>query len=75
MKEFTLKELGAFNGRDGSPAYVGYQGVVYDVSGSDMWAGGDHEGQHVAGEDLTDAHDDAPHDVLVTGFPEVGRLV
>ena len=38
-------------------------------------AGGDHEGMHQAGQDLTDAQDDAPHGVLVTGFPEVGRLV
>ena len=40
-----------------------------------MWDAGDHEGEHVAGHDLTDEHDDAPHDVLVTDFPEVGRLV
>jgi predicted heme/steroid binding protein len=30
---------------------------------------------HSAGRDLTEEHDDAPHDVYVTDFPEVGRLV
>lgn len=74
MKEFTAEELAKFDGKDGRPAYVAYQGVVYDVSDSSMWGGGDHEGTHVAGGDLTAAHEDAPHDVYVTGFPQVGTL-
>jgi predicted heme/steroid binding protein len=75
MKEFTREDLAGFDGRDGKPAYVAYQGRVYDVSESSMWADGDHEGMHQAGSDLTDDHDDAPHDVHVTDFPEVGTLV
>jgi predicted heme/steroid binding protein len=39
-----------------------------------MWGDGEHEAMHDAGQDLTDAHEDAPHDVYVTDFPEVGRL-
>ncbi len=75
MKEFTREELATFNGKDGSPAYVAYKGVVYDVTDSAMWGDGDHEGMHFAGADLTEEHDDAPHDVYVTDFTEVGRLV
>ena len=75
MKEFTLEELAEYDGKDGRPAYVAYQGVVYDVSESAMWNEGDHEGQHFAGADLTNEHADAPHDVYVTDFEEVGRLV
>ncbi len=75
MKEFTREELAAFNGKDGSPAYVAYKGVVYDVTDSAMWGDGDHEGMHFAGADLTAEHGDAPHDVYVTDFTEVGRLV
>ncbi len=75
MKDFTLEELAGFNGKDGQPAYVAYQGVVYDVTESAMWGDGDHEGMHFAGADLTNEHDEAPHDVYVTDFPEVGRLV
>jgi len=75
MKDMTLAELAAFNGRDGQPAYVAYGGVIYDVTESAMWGNGDHEGMHDAGKDLTGEHDDAPHDVYITDFPEVGRLV
>ena len=74
MKEFTLEELAGFNGKGGQPAYVAYQGVVYDVSDSAMWGDGDHEDAHFAGADLTKEHSDAPHDVYVTDFPEDGRL-
>lgn len=75
MKEFTAEDLAAFDGRDGRPAYAAYEGVVYDVSESAMWGDGDHEGLHQAGHDLTAEHADAPHDIYVTDFPEVGRLV
>lgn len=75
MKEFTAEELAQFDGRNGRPAYVAYKGIVYDVTESGMWGDGDHEGEHTAGRDLTQEHDDAPHDIYVTDFPEVGKLV
>jgi predicted heme/steroid binding protein len=74
MKEFTIDELAGFNGKDGQPAYVAYEGAVYDVTESAMWGDGDHEGMHFAGADLTVEHGDAPHDVYVTDFTQVGRL-
>ena len=74
MKEFTAEELAHYDGRDGRPAYVVYEGTVYDVSESAMWDDGDHGGMHQAGADLTEEHEDAPHDVLVTDFPSVGTL-
>lgn len=75
MRDFSADELAEFDGTGGKPAYVAYRGVVYDVTESAMWGDGDHEGMHSAGSDLTDEQADAPHDVYVTGFPEVGRLV
>lgn len=75
MKDYTLDELDEFDGTDGKPAYVAYDGIVYDVSESAMWTDGDHEGAHHAGMDLTEEHEEAPHDVYITDFPEVGRLV
>lgn len=73
--DITAEELAKFDGRDGRPAYVAYKGTVYDVTESAMWGGGDHEGMHVAGKDLTVEHGDAPHDELVIDFPVVGTLV
>jgi predicted heme/steroid binding protein len=75
MKEFTLEDLAEYDGQEGRPAYVAFEGIVYDVTESAMWGDGDHAGMHRAGRDLTEEHDDAPHDVYVTDFPEVGRLV
>jgi predicted heme/steroid binding protein len=72
--EMTSAELARFDGREGRPAYVAYKGSIYDVTKSGMWGGGDHEGVHVAGRDLTSEHDDAPHDVYVVDFPKVGTL-
>jgi predicted heme/steroid binding protein len=59
-KTFTKKELENFNGKDGKPAYVAYKGKVYDVTDSYQWIDGDHLG-HVAGQDLTEQMEIAPH--------------
>jgi predicted heme/steroid binding protein len=76
MKQFTKEELARCNGQGGAPVYVAYQGKVYDVSGSDQWQGGDHQGLHTAGAELTASLDDeAPHGAEVfEGFPVVGTL-
>ena len=61
LKKFTVKELEEYNGKDGKPAYVAYQGKVYDLSQSDLWGGGDHMGSHQAGKDITEEVELAPH--------------
>jgi predicted heme/steroid binding protein len=75
MNEFTAEELAKYDGKNGQPAYVAYEGTVYDVSESSMWGDGEHEGMHFAGNDLTAEQADAPHDVYITDFPEVGKYV
>jgi len=60
-KKFTLEELKKYDGRDGRPAYIAFKGKVYDVTDSYLWIDGDHQGQHVAGKDLTKEIDLAPH--------------
>ena len=60
LKKFSLNELSQFDGKNGKPAYIGYSGKVYDVTGSIEWAEGDHLG-HTAGQDLSDAMEIAPH--------------
>jgi predicted heme/steroid binding protein len=74
MRTFTVEELAEFDGRGGKPAYVAYDGLVYDVSDGPTWGNGDHLG-HSAGEDLTDAMGEAPHgDEVLEGMPVVGKL-
>jgi predicted heme/steroid binding protein len=74
LKEFTLEELAKYNGKDVKTAYVAYQGIVYDVSNSDLWKNGDHKGHH-AGKDLTEEISKAAHGPgVLTGFPVVGTL-
>jgi len=60
-RKFTLEELKRYDGREGRPAYIAYKGKVYDVTDSYLWIDGDHQGQHVAGRDLTEEIALAPH--------------
>lgn len=49
----TLEELEQYDGRDGSPAYVAVNGIIYDISPIPQWAQGVHFGVS-AGRDVTD---------------------
>ncbi len=75
MREFELEDLGKYNGEDGAPAYVAYEGRIYDVSGSPRWKKGGHMRLHQAGEDLSTDIQSAPHGAdLLDKFPQVGVL-
>jgi predicted heme/steroid binding protein len=75
-RKFTIEELKQFDGRDGRPAYVTLKGKVYDVTDSLPWAGGDHQGQHEAGKDMTSEIQFAPHgEEVLERVKQVGVLV
>jgi len=75
-RKFTVEELSKFNGRDGNPAYIAYQGKVYDMSQSSFWLDGDHLGAHQAGKDLTVELELAPHGPEnLDRVKQVGKLV
>jgi predicted heme/steroid binding protein/uncharacterized membrane protein len=75
MKEFDADELAGFNGENGNPTYVAYDGKVYDVSESKLWRKGQHMNRHRSGDDLTRDMQAAPHDFNVLDrFPQVGLL-
>lgn len=71
----TKDELSGYDGRNGNPAYVAVSGIVYDVTKSGHWHGGNHEGAHQAGQDLTEELKSAPHvRAVIERFPTVGQL-
>lgn len=71
----TKEELATFDGRDGRPAYVAVNNIIYDISSSSHWTEGNHYDAHYAGADLTDELKSAPHvRAVVERFPVVGNL-
>jgi predicted heme/steroid binding protein len=90
-RTFTERELQQFDGTRGKPAYIAYDGVVYDVSASSLWRGGMHQELHYAGTDLTRAlrrpggppsrgegYGQAPHSAEVfthVTVKRIGRLI
>ena len=74
-RRFTKRELGQYDGKDGAPAFIAYEGNVYDVSRSFLWRIGMHQAVHAAARDLTSSLPEAPHDAdLIKRFPMVGTL-
>jgi predicted heme/steroid binding protein len=71
----TLQELAQFDGMEGRKAYVAVNGTIYDLTESERWQNGNHEGAHQAGVDLTEAIKAAPHvRSVIEKFPVVGNV-
>ena len=60
-KKFSIKDIEQFDGKDGRPAYIAYNGSVYDVTDSMFWVDGNHLESHPAGINLTSELENAPH--------------
>lgn len=72
----TEEELSQCDGQDNHPTYVAYNGKVYDVTASRLWAEGVHQSRHSAGKDLMPDLVNAPHDeTVLQRVTMVGRLV
>lgn len=72
---FTQRELSKYDGKNGSPAYVAVNGIVYDVTNNAAWAAASHFGL-MAGKDLTNefasCHSGQP---ILSKLKAVGKLV
>jgi predicted heme/steroid binding protein len=74
-RKFNFEELKNYSGQDGKPAYMVFDGRVYDVTDSAFWQNGNHLGAHQAGKDLTGAIKSAPHgDEVLARVKQVGVL-
>jgi predicted heme/steroid binding protein len=72
--EFTESQLRAYSGERGYRMYVGFRGVVYDVTDCPKWRRGLHENLHWPGQDLTDELKAAPHSASVFEHPCARRV-
>ena len=74
--DLTGDQLASYDGKEGRPAYFGFEGKLYDATASKLWKQGVHMGRHNAGMDLTEALKLAPHGPeKVLAMPGVGVLV
>lgn len=70
----TRQQLSLRNGQDKEEIWVAFQGKVYDVTTSRLWARGKHY-EHWAGQDLTQELADAPHsEAVFERFSVIGLL-
>ncbi|MFA6822336.1 MAG: CopD family protein [Geobacter sp.] len=74
--DMTGAELSVCDGQEGRPAYVAYNGLIYDATDSPLWKQGQHMARHNAGMDLSEALKQAPHDEdRLQRLPVVGKLL
>lgn len=57
----TELELRRNNGDFGTPKWIAYEGIVYDVTDCPKWRLDMHERLHFPGQDLTSELPEAPH--------------
>jgi len=74
MEEFTRDRLALFDGKEGRPAYVAVNGLVYDMTEFPHWAGGIHNGIP-AGADQTMYFSLCHKPEVLMKMRVVGRLV
>jgi predicted heme/steroid binding protein len=70
-KYFTLAELAQYNGKNGQPAYVAVNGIIYNLSA--IFINGKHAG-YSAGQDLTAAFNSKHSVAILKAFPIIGKL-
>lgn len=74
-RTFTIEELANYDGKNGRPAYVAVNGIVYDVTNNSAWAAATHFSL-TAGKDYTQefASCHVGQQSILATLPVVGRL-
>lgn len=71
---FTMEEIAQYDGKDGRPAYIVVDGVVYDVSNVSQWSSGMHY-SFEPGADVTEALAAGPHGASQLNNAEVVGVI
>jgi arsenite oxidase small subunit len=75
LRSFTQKELEPFDGKEGHPFYIVFNGKVYDLAKSHLWIEGTHMGIHTRNENLAESIKKAPHtQETLERFPIIGTF-
>lgn len=76
QQTFTREQLAQYNGKNGRPAYVAVNGIVYNVTNNAAWSAATHFGLE-AGKDWTQefASCHAAEQWILNTLTPVGRLV
>lgn len=75
QRTFTIQELTNYDGKNGRPAYVAVNGLIYDVTNNRAWAAATHFAL-TAGKDYTKefASCHAGQQSILATLPIVGRI-
>lgn len=75
LLQLTIGDLAAYDGVGDNYAYIAVNGVIYDVTNVSAWNGGEHNG-NVAGTDVSDVINNAPHgDSVLENLTVVGEII
>lgn len=74
LDEITQEELAWADGKEGRPAYVAVNGIVYNVTGYPAWEGGTHFNMS-AGTDVTEGFRQCHNHTILERLEIIGRLV
>ena len=72
---FTMDEIAQFDGKEGRPAYIVVDGIVYDVTNVGPWRSGSHYGFESGGDVTKALENAAPHGANLLNQAEiVGKI-
>jgi membrane-associated progesterone receptor component len=71
----SLEQLSKYNGKNGNPAYVAVEGIVYDVTDNAAWGAATHFGL-IAGKDLTEQYKSChAGQQILTNLKRIGKII
>lgn len=75
-KDLTLTELRNYDGKNGNPAYIAVDGIIYDVSNVEVFKN-DSNNKLRSGSDLTSVFNECYNEdkSILVGLPIVGKII